>query len=454
MRLVSAKSTDMTEGVIWKKIIVFAVPLIIGDLLQQLYSTADSIIVGRFVGKTALAAVGATETVINTFLGLFIGVSQGATIAISQAFGAKDGERVHRCVHTTVAFSVILAAVLTAAGLLAVPLMLRLLATPDDVYAEARQYLGIYFGGIVCPILYNLLGGILRAVGDAERPLYALILCSVFNIILDLLFVAVFHWGVAGAAVATVLSQLISAVYLLFLLLKTDEEYRLDVKKVRIDGVSLRKIVSIGLPIGVQRTLVAFSNTLVVSRINSFGSGAMAAWGVYRRLDQAVTNMFQSISVAIASFIGQNFGAKKIDRMKKGYRTALLMDMLIAVVFAGLIILLRRPLISLFSSDPEVMAYGSIIVVTSMSLQWVNSFASTRAGFLRGIGDSRGPMIIMMLSYIFLRQAFLYIGWPHFAGVAFATVSYPFGWICSSVMLEIYTRVKYRGFETAGGEYA
>lgn len=454
MRLVSAKSTDMTEGVIWKKIIVFAVPLIIGDLLQQLYSTADSIIVGRFVGKTALAAVGATETVINTFLGLFIGVSQGATIAISQAFGAKDGERVHRCVHTTVAFSVILAAVLTAAGLLAVPLMLRLLATPDDVYAEARQYLGIYFGGIVCPILYNLLGGILRAVGDAERPLYALILCSIFNIILDLLFVAVFHWGVAGAAVATVLSQLISAVYLLFLLLKTDEEYRLDVKKVRIDGVSLRKIVSIGLPIGVQRTLVAFSNTLVVSRINSFGSGAMAAWGVYRRLDQAVTNMFQSISVAIASFIGQNFGAKKIDRMKKGYRTALLMDMLIAVVFAGLIILLRRPLISLFSSDPEVMAYGSIIVVTSMSLQWVNSFASTRAGFLRGIGDSRGPMIIMMLSYIFLRQAFLYIGWPHFAGVAFATVSYPFGWICSSVMLEIYTRVKYRGFETAGGEYA
>ena len=433
----------MTCGIVWKQLVQFAIPLILGDVLQQFYSTADSVIVGRFIGKEALAAVTSTETLINTVIGIFTGMATGCTIVIAQCFGAGDRKKLSEAVHTTAALAVLLGLVLTSAGLLGIDFLLHVLNTPTDVYVHAREYLTTYFAGLSGLTLYNMCGGILRAVGDSRRPLIALIITSVFNIILDLLFVVSFGWGVRGAALATILAQFASALFLVRVLLVSDDVCRVEPRKIRINRQILKQILSIGMPIGIQKSLVAFSNLLVLAHVNYFGSAAAAGWGIYRKLDQLIMNIIQNLALAISTFVGQNYGAGKEDRIKEGARTARRIMMGTTLTLSAFMLLFRYPMITLFNRDPNVLSQGSLIFSIMFPLHFLTALSNTEIGLLRGRGDARGPMLIMMSSYIVLRQIYLNLGWIFWKNIAFAVSCYPFAWGCTALMMYIYRRKQF-----------
>ena len=306
------KTRDMTQGTIWKHLLAFALPLMIGNLFQQLYNTVDSIVVGQFVSKQALAAVGSTTSIINMLVGFFSGVSVGAGVIISQRFGAKDPEGVHKAVHTTISLTLIIGLIGTVVGIDLAPIMLTLMKTPQDVFVEAKAYLQIYFGGISGLMLYNMGSGILRAVGDSRRPLYFLVFSSCVNIVLDLLFVLGFHMGVEGVAYATIIAQFSSAALIYFTLYRTHDVHRFQPKKLRIYPEMVRSIIRVGLPAGLQQALTSFSNVFVQGYINSFGTNCVAGWSCYHRIDQFILLPMQSISMASTTFVGQNIGHRDL----------------------------------------------------------------------------------------------------------------------------------------------
>ena len=430
----------MTEGVIWKQLLLFSIPLILGDLFQQLYNTVDSVIVGRFVGKEALAAVTSSETIINIVVGVFSGVGTGATIVTARYFGAKDDDGLRRSIHTTVAFTLLLGAALTVLSTLAAPLLLRLQATPADVYPHALTYLRIYFLGISGLIVYNMLSGLLRAVGDSRRPLICLVICAVLNMGLDLLLVIVFGMGVAGAAIATIAAQFVSAFVLLGMMLRTGGAHRLEPRRLSIDRTILGRLLGVGIPIGVQKSLIALSNTLVLSRINYFGSSATAAWGVYRKLDTLINHIVQNMGLAVSTFISQNLGAGHTGRIRRGSATALALSMSMCVTLQALMLVFRRQLIALFNTDAEVLSYGSLIFLTSLPLQFFTAIGQHEAGVVRGYGNSRAPMLIYILCYIVIRQLYLNVLWVFFKTLPVAVSCYPFAWAVCAAMMYLYRK--------------
>lgn len=442
MKLGSSKSMDMTSGVIWRQLVAFAVPLLIGNILQQAYNTVDSVTVGRFVSKQALAAVTSTDTLINIVVGLFTGISMGATVVISTHFGAKNEERFHAAVHTTICLTILMGVAITVIGVACSPLFLRLMSTTDDVVDDALTYLRIYFAGALGLVMYNMLSGILRAVGDSKRPLIALVITSLLNIALDVLLVVVIPMGVAGVAIATIFSQCASAGYLLLLLLRTEESYRLVVRDIRIDGPLAGSIVKIGLPYGIQKSLVSFSNTLVIAKINSFGSGATAAWGVYRKIDELFMNSVHSMSSAISTFTGQNMGARKEERVRRGYWITLAICVGFTVVMGAAVILFRQPLVRLFNTSPDVIEYGSDVLRRLVPLMFFFCIAQVSAGEMQGRGDSIGPMIILLIANVAIRQIYLNVLWPYFPTFAVVTYAYPIGWSSSAVIMVIYLYCK------------
>lgn len=313
-------------------LILFALPLLIGNLFQQLYNTVDSIVVGNFVSKTALAAVGSTDNIINTIIGFFSGLATGAGVVISHSFGSGDKKALHRAVHTTITLTFVLSIFFTIAGLLLAPLFLKLMATPEDVLPEASAYLRIYFAGVSGLMVYNMGSGILRAVGDSRRPLYILILCAVTNIVLDLAFVVYLGAGVEGVAYATIISQWISAILVLVILTKEQSDYRLVWKDLRIDKRTTLSILRIGFPAGLQMAITSFSNVFVQSYINQFGSSCMAGWTTYGKLDKFCLLPIQSLGLSITTFVGQNLGAKKMERARKGTAYAVILSIGAALV--------------------------------------------------------------------------------------------------------------------------
>ena len=426
---------DMTQGSIARQLIVYAVPLLLGDMLQQLYNTADSMIVGNLISRQALAAVGATSNIVNVLVGMFTGISTGATVVISRYFGARQSEKLPAAVRTTLCLTAALGVLFTVLGVAGTPMMLRLLKAPADVYPVAKTYLRIYFMGISGLILYNMCAGILRAIGDSRRPMYVLIFCSVTNIGLDLLLIAGFSMQVEGAAIATIVSQFLSAGILLYILWHTQSLGALR-EGARVDREMLREMIRIGLPMGIQKSVVSFSNRIVVSYINLFESGAMAAWSIYLRLDQIILHTYQSMSAATTTFVAQNSGAQKYGRIKQGIRTALLLTMLTVCAYAVTFAVLRYPLVRLFNQDAEVLYYGSTVIGLLPPFQILNTISQIEAGALRGKGDSKTPMLIMLVSYVAARQAYLHIGWRYFRTFAFVVMSYPFSWIvCALLML-------------------
>ncbi len=429
---------DMTQGTIWKQLIYFAFPLLIGNLFQQLYNTVDSVVVGNFVSTEALAAVGSVTPIINMLVGFFSGLATGAGVVISQFFGAKNGQMLHKAVHTTLLMTVGLGVIFTFIGIFMTPMMLNLMSTPADVFDGAALYLRIYFGGVLGLMLYNMVSGILRAVGDSKRPLYFLILSSLLNVVLDLAFVLIFHWGIAGVAIATIIAQFISAFLLLVVLARSDEDYKLVLRDLKMDAEILKRIVRIGLPAGLQMAVTSFSNVFVQSYINRFGSACMAGWTSYSKIDQFVLLPMQSLSLSATTFVGQNLGAGNLSRAKKGTRVSMAISVAITAVLTVLLIAFSSQLLMLFNQDENVLYYGNIFIRYLAPFYVICCINQIFAGSLRGAGDATGPMIIMLLSFVVFRQIYLFVGSQFFDSIIFVGLGYPAGWLVCSVFMAIH----------------
>ncbi len=426
---------DMTRGPILKQLLLFAVPLLFGNIFQMLYNTVDSIVVGNFVGKEALAAVGSTTMIINMLVFFFNGFSVGAGVVIGQRFGAKEEKELHTAVETTMALTFVFCVLFTIIGMSYVRPMLYLMATPEDVFDNAASYLNIYFAGISGLLIYNMGSGILRAVGNTTLPLMFLVLTSILNIILDLFFVISLHMGIEGVAYATILSQFISAALTLLLLSRTKEIYRLVWRDLRIDKTVTKLIFAVALPAGIQSVITAFSNTFVQAYINYFGSSCMAGWSCYNKLDQIVFLTTQSIAMAATSFVSQNIGAKQEERANRGTMVSLALAVSTIVVVGGTLVLNARQAVRLFTQDESVIAFGVMFIRTNTMFVMFNGVNHVLAGALRGRGDSRGPMYIMLMGFVVLRQIYLFVltrfisNTPRPVGF-----SYPVGWMLTMVM--------------------
>ena len=443
----SRKTTvrDMTEGSIVKQVTLFALPLMLGNIFQMLYNTVDSIVVGNFVGTQALAAVGSTTMIVNMMVFFFNGFSTGAGVVIANLFGARDMKALHKSIETTMAATFLLSVLFTIAGVAAVKPMLRFMATPEDVFGEATVYLQIYIGGISGLLVYNMGSGILRAVGDTMRPLYFLILTSVLNILLDLVFVIVFHSGIEGVAWATILSQFLSAGLILILLTRSSDIYRLTWKDLKIDRAILGRIFAVGLPAGIQSVITAFSNVFVQSYINFFGSGCMAGWSCYNKLDQFVMLPMQSMAMAATTFVSQNIGAGKESRADKGTVVTVSMSVGVTAVIVALLCLFAAQAVGLFSPDESVIAYGVLFIRANCFFLLFNCVNHVLAGALRGRGDSRGPMVIMLLAFVGIRQIYLFVVTHFIANTPFLVgFGYPVGWTTCCIIELTYFFLRWR----------
>ena len=434
-------SVNMTNGNIAKQVILFSLPLMLGNVFQMLYNTVDMIVVGNFVGKEALAAVGSTAMVTNMAVFFFNGFSTGASVVIARAFGAGKRERLHTAIETTMAMTFVIAALFTVFGVLGVDFMLRFMDTPADVFPDGKMYLTIYFWGVSGLLVYNMGSGVLRSVGDTRRPLYFLILTSMLNIVLDLIFVIVFHAGIAGVAYATIISQFISAGLILFLLSSTKDIYRMSWHDLKIDMEILENIVAIGLPAGIQSIITSFSNVFVQSYINFFGSDVMAGWSAYNKLDQFIMLPMQSMALAATTFVSQNLGAGKEERAERGTILTVAMSAGVTSVIALFLYIFAPGAASLFSKEPKVIEFGVLFLRTNVFFLVANCVNHVLASALRGRGDSRGPMIIMLLSFVAVRQVYLFImtrfilNTPRVVGFG-----YPVGWVTCCIIELLYYR--------------
>ncbi len=438
---------DMTSGDITGLITRFSLPLLAGNLFQQLYNTVDSIVVGNYVGKEALAAIGSTTSLINTLVGFFLGLAAGASVVISQYFGAHDVQNLRKTVHTMVAGTLILGVIFTVAGIFFSPFMLRLMATPDDVISDAAVYLRIYFEGVLALMIYNTGAGILRAVGDSKRPLYFLIVSSLINVVLDLLFVIKFHWGIAGVAYATIISEAVSAGMVMFVLMHTQECYQLKIHELKIDSEILRKITVIGLPAGIQQAVTYFSNVFVQAYINSFGSSCMAGWASYGKIDQFAFLPMQSISLASTTFVGQNFGAVNIKRAKRGITVSLALSVVMTVLIVIPMMLFATQLVGMFNREPDVLYYGTFFLRICSPFYVLCCINQIYAGALRGLGDAAVPMGIMIGSFVVFRQLYLLVVTHVTNSFCPVSIAYPVGWVVCSIIMFIHYRRYIRRFE-------
>lgn len=436
------ESTDLIHGKIWKAILWFSIPMLVGNLFQQLYNTVDSYVVGNFVSSGALAAVGQSTPIINTLVGFFTGLATGAGVVIAQYFGGNHLNKMKKAIHTSIALTLILCVLFTILGIGLSHQILVLIGSPDSVMAPAALYLRIYFGGISFVCIYNMGSGILRAVGDSKTPLYYLIVASIINIILDFVFVLYFHIGVAGAGWATFIAQGISALLVIIKLVFSKEIYKVEIKEISIDKPILKKIIEIGIPTALQQSIVSFSNVIVQSYINTFGANAVAGYTSYIKIDGFLQLPIQSFAMAITTFTGQNIGAHAIDRVKKGLRTTMAMTFGVTLIGVTLVYLFGEQLVGIFSSDPEVIKYGYLMARIFAAGYLTLPVIHIISGALRGVGLSNIPMYFMVGTFVFLRQIYLAIAVPltHNIGIVFA--GWPVTWIvCMIGLLFYYFRV-------------
>ena len=435
----------MTRGPILQLLIAFALPLMLGNVFQMLYNTVDSVIVGNFVSKQALAAIGSTTVIVNMLVFFFNGFSIGAAVVIGQYFGARNMEKLHDAVETTMAATLVLSAVFTVVGVLMVKPMLHLMHTPEDVFREATLYLRIYIGGISGLLIYNMGSGILRAVGDSTRPLCFLVFTSVLNIVLDLFFVLVLKTGIAGAAIATILSQFVSAAMILVLLTRTRDIYRLDWRELHLNFPILRRIFAVGMPAAIQSVITAFSNIFVQGYINVFGSDVMAGWSSYNKLDQFIMLPMQSMAMSATTFVSQNCGAGNDRRSDRGAVTAIGLSLGITGAIAVLLVTFAPAAVRLFSPDPAVIQYGVLFIRANTFFLLFACVDHVLAGALRGRGDSRGPMIIMLSTFVVLRQIYLYWVTRCVANTPLLVgLGYPVGWISCCIVEVAYALIMRR----------
>ena len=439
----SKKDVDMTQGNITRHIISFALPLLIGNVFQQLYNTVDTWVVGNFVSNEAFSAVGTVGPIINMLIGFFMGLSSGAGVVISQYYGARRYEEVQKTVHTAIVMTLVIGVVFTGVGIAMIPYMLQLMKTPTEVIPESTAYLTIYFSGILGLMLYNIGAGILRAVGDSKRPFYFLVVCAVMNTILDLVFVLYFNMGVEGVALATILSQSVSALLVMITLMRSDSCIKLQIRSLKIHWSMLGKIFRVGIPAALQMAITSFSNIFVQSYINYFGADAMSGWTAYSKVDQLLFLPMQSIALASTTFVGQNLGRNQVDRAREGVRKALTIALASTAVMMVPVLVFSGPIVSFFNSKEEVIRYGTVLLRWLSPFYLLCCFNQIYSGALRGAGNSRAPMIIMLGSFVAFRQVYLFAMsriWNEIIPIA---MGYPAGWLlCSSITAVYFHKVK------------
>ena len=430
----------MTQGPIWKRITYFALPILLGNLFQQMYNTADSLIVGNFLGKNALAAVSSTGSLIFMLIGFLSGIAIGAGVVISRYFGGNKLEEMSKAVHTTVAFGLVAGVVMTAVGVGLSPQILRWMDTPENVMYNSQLYLSIYFMGSLGSVMYNVCVGIMQAVGDSRHPLYYLIVSSVVNVVLDLFFIAVLGMGVDGAAWATIIAQYVSAIMCLWRLLRVKDSYRVELRKIRFHWDMLKRVVRFGLPSGVQNSIIAIANVVVQSNINHFGDAAMAGVGAYSKIEGFGFLPITSFTMAMTTFVGQNLGAGQIERTKRGARFGTITSVILAELIGVAVFIFAPQLIAAFDTSPDVIAYGVDKARTSVLFYCLLAFSHAMASILRGAGKAVVPMFVMMICWCIIRVSFLAIAVPLTGSIQMVYWVYPLTWFLSSVTFLWYYR--------------
>lgn len=439
MPVLQRGQVDATEGTIWKQLLALFFPLWLGTFFQQLYNTVDTVVVGRFVGKAALAAVGCTGTVVSLTVGIFNGIASGAVVVIAQQYGARRPERVNRGVHTAMLLGVLIGAVFTVTGFLAAPGVLRAMGTTADTLADAQLYLRVYFLGMIPNVVYNMGTGVLRAIGDSRRPLYFLMAASLCNIVLDLVLVLGFQLGVLGVALATIASQLFSAVLVVLSLMRAHgQPYQLFPRQICLEGPSLNAILRLGIPAALQSVMYSLSNIVIQAAINSFGTDTVAAWTAYGKMDVIYWMSISSMGLAITTFAGQNFGAGRIDRLKQGVRVSLWMSAAFTVVMSALMLAFARPILSVFTPDGDVLTIGVAMMHFLVPCFITYVPVELLAGAIRGAGKSLGPMLISVFGVCVLRLVWLLAVVPFHSTIPMVELSYPITWSVTSVALGIY----------------
>ena len=439
MNATENKSKLMTEGSIWKNILLFSVPLILGNLLQQLYNTADSIIVGNFVGSNALAAVGSSGSPIFLLIGFSQGIAVGAGVVVSQFLGARDRQGAHISVHTSLALATILGAILTVGGIAISRSLLTAMNTPAEVLEDAVTYMQLYFGGVLFSVVYNMAAGILNAAGNSRRSLLYLGCASGTNILLDLILIAGLKMGVAGAAIATDISQLVSCVLSLRFLMRVDADYRVTAREVRVDRKMAAKIIRVGLPTGIQNMVISLSNILVQASVNGYGAAAMAGFAAYMKVDGFNILPIMSFSMAATTFVGQNFGAGQIDRVKKALWVTMALSFVYTVITGTLLLLAQDPILHLFTGDETVVAFGRQAMHYFCPFYWLLGILHGLAGTVRGTGKSVPPMVVLLVSLCLFRIVWIRFALSAFQGIDGVFILYPVSWALGAVLMILYT---------------
>lgn len=429
---------DLTEGSIYKKLLLFALPILVGQVFQQLYNTIDSLIVGHFLGDQALAAVSSSGSLIFMMVGFFQGVALGAGVIIAKEFGARNYRSMNLALHTDVAFGLAAGVILTVVGVGLTPTILRWMNTPPDVLPESVQYFRIYFCGAVFSVMYNIFVGILQAVGDSRHPLIYLIISSMTNVVLDLVFVGGFRMGVGAAALATIISQALSAALCLLKLTRAPEEYRLVIRKVRFHKESLKNIIRFGLPSGIQNSVIALANIVVQSSINSFGDAAMAGCGSYFKVEGFAFLPVTCFAQGLSTFVGQNLGARRYERVKKGVRFGILCSVSLAEVIGIIVWVFAPTLIGLFSDTPGVIAFGVRQAKVEALFYCMLALAHCIAGVLRGAGKARVPMVIMLSFWCVLRVSYITAALHFYPRIEMVFSAYPLTWSTSCIAFLLY----------------
>ena len=432
------KTRLMTEGGIFKNLLLFAVPLILGNLLQQLYNTADSIIVGNFLGSNALAAVGSSGSPIFLLIGFSQGVAVGAGVVVAQYLGAKDREDAQIAVHTSLAIAAILGVVLTVGGILVCRSLLVWMNTPAEVLEDAVTYMRIYFGGVLFSVIYNMAAGILNAAGNSQRSLIYLGCASITNIILDLVLIAGLRMGVEGAAIATDISQLVSCILSLRFLMRVEDDYRVTLRKIRPDAKMSARIIRVGLPTGIQNMVISFSNVLVQSSVNGYGAVAMAGFAAYMKIDGFNILPVSSISMAATTFVGQNYGAGRLDRVKKGTWVTLAVGVVYTLITGALLLLGQDVIMHLFTNDETVVFFGEAAMHWFCPFYFLLSILHGLAGAVRGTGASVPPMVVLLVSLCLFRIVWIQWVLPLFSGIEGVFILYPVSWALGAGLMILY----------------
>lgn len=439
MSTVNTKTENsITTGVIWKQLLLFFFPILIGTFFQQLYNTVDTVIVGQYVGTEALAAVGTTGTVINLLVGFFVGISSGATVIISQFFGAEDRDNISKAVHTSIALALVGGVIIMVVGITTSRSVLEMMSVPDEIIDDAVLYMNVYYAGIIANMIYNVGTGILRAIGDSRMPLYVLIACCIANVLLDLLFVVVFRWAVFGVAFATVLSLVISAVLIMIRLMCTQDAYRVELKKIRFDMGILKSVIRIGLPSGLQSVMYSLSNLLIQASINGFGTTAIAAWSAIGKVDGFIWMIMGAFGISVTTFVGQNFGARCYDRVRRCTRSGIAMCMASIVVLSILEYVFGAPLLRFFTNDEAVVQLGVNFIRVMAPSYFLYVFIEILSGAIRGSGEALQPMLITCFGVCGLRLVWLLAVVPVWHTMEAVAMNYPISWVITALIFIIY----------------